>query len=291
MWLVWGPATDATELGVVADRCPHCRRLSPCRVTGITQGVHVYFVTVASTVTEAFCTCHSCGAQFPCELWQYSRILTPSEALMLPLDALLTRTNPSLRERLTWEARLQQHRADSQFAAAVQSMEQLRHGELRRGLMNDLLDWDQMDQRQRAEVVKEAEASARSLQLAKSVAKRLPRMAGCWLAALVCLAVWSAVLWVPALGNLLWGGATILAGTMLGAAIWRAILSRRMRRWTREVLAPESQRSGIDLQRFVAVLRDLPAPNPHSLDELRDLKDHEEIIRDEVRRLAAANPG
>jgi hypothetical protein len=224
-------------------------------------------------------------------LWQYSSILPASEALTLPIETLLVRTNPSLQERLTWEARLQEHQTDGQFAAAVQSLEQLRHGEIRRGLMNDLLSWGQMDERQRAELVKDAEASARSLQLAKVVAKRLPRTAGCGLAALACLAVWSAIVWAPALRNLLWGGAIVLAGAMLGAAIWRTVLSGRVRRWTREVLAPEARRAGIDWQRFVAVLHDLPAPNPHSLDELRDLKDHEGIIRDELQRLAAANPG
>jgi hypothetical protein len=290
MCIIWGPSSDVKEIGVVAERCLHCRRLSPCRVTAYSQGVHLYYVTMASTVTHAICTCSSCGGQFPVELWQYNGTVPLAEAFALPLEALLERTNPILKERLGWESRLEEHKNDSQFAAVVRSMEQLRPGGLRRTLMNDLLRWSQMDEKQRTAFVTDADASARSVQLAESVASRLPRTTGCLLAATVCLAIWSAILWVPALCNLLWGGAIILGGTMIGAFVWKLILGHRVQRWTRDVLVPESRQAGVDLRRFVTVLGDLPAPGPHSLDELRDLKGHEGTIREELKRLGVLGP-
>jgi hypothetical protein len=289
MWIIWGPASDVKEVGVVAERCPHCRRLSACRVTAYSEGVHLYGVTMASAVTHAICTCSACGGQFPCELWRYSNPLPLDAAFAIPIETLLERSNPLLKERLAWEARLEEHQADGQFAAAVKSMEQLRPGEIRRSLMNDLLRWGQMNGEQRAAVVTEADASARSVQLAKSVAGRLPRTTGCLLAALVCLAVWSMLLLAPVLRTVLWGGAIVLGGAMLGAFTWHAILKRRIEHWTREVLIPESKEAGVDLRKFITVLGDLPPPGPHGLDELRELKGHEATIRESLRKLGEPN--
>jgi hypothetical protein len=85
--------------------------------------------------------------------------------------------------------------------------------------------------------------------------------------------------------NLLWGGVTVFAGAAAGAWVWQAILGRRVRRWTRETLVPESQKAGVDLRRFLAVLGDLPAPGPHCVDELRHLKGQEGTIREELKKL------
>lgn len=285
MWIIWGPASDVKEVGVVAERCPHCGRLSACRVTAYSEGIHLYGITMASAVTHAIGACSSCGGQFPCELWQYKEPLPLEAAFAIPIETLLERSNPLLKERLAWESRLEAHQADPQFVAVVKSMEQLRSGEIRRSLMNDLLRWGQLNEKQRLALVTDADASARSVQLARSVAGRLPRTTGCVLAALICLAVWSAVLWAPVLRTLLWGGAIVLAGAMLGAFAWHAILNRRIHRWTREVLIPESKQAGVDLRRFVTVLGDLPPPGPHSLDELRELKGHEGAIREALRKL------
>src|SRR5262249_20174852 len=96
---------------------------------------------------------------------------------------------------------------------------------------------------------------------------------------------WSIFLWVPAVRNLWWGGLTVFAGAAVGALVWQAILGRRVRRWTREILIPESQQSGIDLRRFISLVEDLPAPGPHNVDDLRRLKEQEETIRDELKKL------
>jgi hypothetical protein len=84
---------------------------------------------------------------------------------------------------------------------------------------------------------------------------------------------------------MLWGGVTVFAGALAGTSVWHVILSRRVQRWTKEVLVPESQKACVDLRRFIEVLGDLPAPGPQSGDELRRLKEQEETIREELRKL------
>jgi hypothetical protein len=285
MWIIWGPTSDVKDLGIVAERCPRCGSVSPCRVVGRSQGFHVYFITLASAVTDAVCTCGSCGAQFRCELWRYKGTVPDTEASALPMETLLERTNPTLKERLGWEQRLAEYGTDPQFTAALRSVEQLMPGGLRKGLMDDLLRWGQINERQRATLVRDADRSAHALQFARSVATRLPKAAGCLVGSLISLAVWSAFLWAPAVRDLQWGALTLLAGAAAGAATWHAILRRRVLRWTKEVLVPESQKAGVDLRQFIAVLGDLPAPGPHSVHELRDLKEQEGTIRQELKRL------
>jgi len=286
MWIIWGPTSDVKNIGIVAERCPHCRRLAPCRVAARSKGLHLYFIPLVSGVTDAVCTCCACGGQFRCELWKYKDPVPEIEASTVTIESLLERTNPNLKERLAWEQQLDDHGSDPQFTAAVRSIEQLRPGGLRRGLMNDLLRWGQMDERQRVSLARDADQSACSLQFARSVATRLPNAAGgCVLALPICLVVWSALLWAPAVRNLLWGGVTLFAGAVAGAFVWQAILSRRVQRWTREVLVPESQQAGVDLRRFIAVLGELPAPGPHNVDEMRHLKEQEGTIREELRKL------
>jgi hypothetical protein len=258
-------------------------------VAARSQGFHLYFITLASAVTHAVCTCSSCGGQFRCELWRYKDTVPDIEASAITMEGLLERTNPILNERLGWERRLDDYGNNPHFMAAVRAVEQLRPGNLRKGLMNDLLRWGQLDERQRATLVRDADESARSLQFARSVATRLPSGAGCLVASLLCLAVWSAFLWAPAVRNLLWGGVTVFAGAVAGASVWQAILGRRVRRWTREILVPESQKAGVDLRRFLAVLGDVPAPGPHCVDELRDLKGQERTIREELKKLKEAD--
>jgi hypothetical protein len=166
-------------------------------------------------------------------------------------------------------------------------MEQLRPGLAH--LMNDLLQRSQMDEKQRMALVTDADASARSKSACRVGGQPVAQNDGC------LLAQWSAS---PsgrrsvgtALRNLLWGGAIILGGAMIGAFVWKLILGHRVQRWTREVLVPESRQAGVDLRRFVTVLGDLPAPGPHSLDELRDLKGHEGTIREELKRLGMLDP-
>jgi transcription elongation factor Elf1 len=97
MWVIWGPVSGVKDIGIVAERCPHCGRLSQCRVTAHSQGFHLYFVTLASGVRDAVCTCSSCGGQFRCELWRYPNTVSDVEASTITMERLLERTNPTLK--------------------------------------------------------------------------------------------------------------------------------------------------------------------------------------------------
>src|SRR5262245_11674667 len=99
MWVIWGDVSDVKDIGTVAERCPHCGCVSLCRVAARSQGYHLYFITLASAVTEALGTCRSCGGQFRCELWRYQSLVPDIEAVTITMESLLERTNPSLKER------------------------------------------------------------------------------------------------------------------------------------------------------------------------------------------------
>jgi len=47
---------------------------------------HLYFITLASAVTDAVCTCSSCGGQFRSELWRYNDFVPEIEASILTME-------------------------------------------------------------------------------------------------------------------------------------------------------------------------------------------------------------
>jgi hypothetical protein len=49
MWVIWGSASGVKDIGIVAERCAYCGRLSPCRVMGHSQGMHLYFIPLRWT--------------------------------------------------------------------------------------------------------------------------------------------------------------------------------------------------------------------------------------------------
>jgi hypothetical protein len=282
MWLVWGTAKDQRELGVVAEQCPYCARLAPCYVTARVEGVHVYFITFAETATDAACHCGACGGLFHCELWQYERFVPPVEARDLPLETLLQRTNPRLKERLEWTRLQEDFAADPVFVKALQSAEQLRLGSLRTRLMNELRQWEGLEKGRRTELARTADEAARALGFIRSRVGQLPASAGCLLGLLVCVGAWSAFLWAPAVRTLVGGTLTVFAGLLAGTGVLQLLESRRVKRWTREVFIPEGEKEEIDFGQLVAVLDDLPPPSPHGHDELHRWREHAGAVLEEL---------
>jgi hypothetical protein len=244
--------------------------------------MHVFFITLAEGVTQAACTCGLCGGQFRCESWRYTEMVPAFEVPSLTMEGLLERTNPALKEELEWSRRLEEFGTDPRFEAARQSLGQLRPGALSRRLKDDLLRWGRLDEGQREALVRVIDESARAMQFARSIDSRVQSTAGCLIALLACLAVWTASLWVPAVGGVgLWWGVAF-AGLMAGVAVHQLVLDRRVRRWTHEVLVPEGRKSGIDFHQFVAILDDLPPPGPRSDGALRHLQEQATTIRKEL---------
>src|SRR5262249_27035874 len=148
MWIPYGSSTDVTEVGAVADICPHCGRLVPCNVKALCKGMHVYFITLFGSATEGECTCSNCGGQFRCELWRYKAFVPTTKAHTMTTETLLEQTNPSLRERLEWSEKQQRLGTNPQFLTALQSVEQLQQGPFRAKLMELLRQWDRLDKEQ-----------------------------------------------------------------------------------------------------------------------------------------------
>jgi hypothetical protein len=282
MWFVWGPSTGVKELGVVAEQCPICKCISPCRLVGRFEGFHVYFITMAASVTKTACTCSLCGGQFPGEFWRYGSPVPPALADSMPIEELIKRTNPGLKDRIEHEQKLEQHQADPQFTKVLKSLEQLRPGNLHKQLMNELLQWDQMDDIQRVDLVTRTYNMVNSLAFARSIVGQMPQYTGCFIIFLSCAAVWFALLFIPGFRNLLWGGISLFACLAVAGSAWQMLLVHHIRSWTKDVLVPEGKKIGIDFHCFMAVLADLPPSSPQSEDELRHLKEYENVIREEL---------
>lgn len=284
MWIVWGTVSGERDIGVVAERCPRCRTVAPCRVTGIVSGIHFFFIPMAEGVTQAACTCGACGNRFPCETWRYREMVPFAEALSLEIGPLLDRTNPALKEELEWSRRLERFAADPRFEEAFRSLDELRPGPLRLRLRDDLRRWGGLDEGRREDLVRTVDESARAMRFTRSMAAKIPMGAGCLSGLLACFAVWGASFGILAWEEvgLLWGIGLGLAGLCAGAAAYQFVQGHRVRRWTRDVLIPESRKSGVDFRRVIDILDDLPPPGPRSHDSLHPLQEQARTIREEL---------
>jgi len=268
MWIIWGKTTEVKDLGVVAEYCPWCEKITPCVVQVVSEEDHVLFVKMFEAAKEYSCLCRVCGGSFPCQLWRYPSLVPVQEVAGLSLEDLLTRTNPGLTARVELKQQIIALGGDDRFTTAYEHLEGIRPGELHARLLQQLLSWSRLKVEQRIELVQQVDAYARAWQLARQIAPRFPEHAGCLPAFLVALAIWSAFHWAPLVRSLLWGTGTVLAGCGAGVLIAQLLLGRQVRRWTRKVLIPEAQRANVSLSCFLSVVDDLPATRYRILDEL-----------------------
>jgi hypothetical protein len=134
-------------MALIADLCPNCQRVTRCHVVerssvvgGLVFGVP--FVLPSSSVS---CCCGECGCEFKSQTWDHQKALSPGEAMSLDIEAILSLTNPALREQLA----LPRLKAVPELGGAFQLLEQLRPGNLRTALKNALLQWPSFDKGQR----------------------------------------------------------------------------------------------------------------------------------------------
>lgn len=279
MWILWGQTTEIKDLGVVAEQCPCCERITPCSVRTIFEADHVFFVKVAEASKETSSLCSVCGGSFACQLWRYPNLVPGSEAAGLPVETLLARTNPGLVERVQMKQQVIDLGGDDRFAVAYEQLEGMRPGELHAGLLKQLLDWGRLEDEHRVSLVCQVEACSRAWRLARQVAPGFPGHAGCLSAFLVALIIWSTFFWLPLVRSWLWGTVTVLGGCGAAALTGHILLGRRVRRWTREVLVPEAQRANVSLPCFLTVVDDLPDTRFRVLEDLWPVKDQLETIR------------
>jgi len=115
-------------MALIADLCPNCQRVTRCHVIergsvvgGLILGVP--FVLPSSSVS---CCCGECGCEFNSQTWDHQKALLPGEAVSLDIEAILSLTNPALKEQLA----LPRLKAVPELGGAFQLLEQLRPGNL-----------------------------------------------------------------------------------------------------------------------------------------------------------------
>lgn len=274
---IWGPVTEITDLGVVAEQCPHCHQIRPCILRSVRRGSYVLFVKTAAPILENSCLCTVCHKTFHVEQWRYAAVVPIPEAKPLPPEDLLKRTNPSLVERRDLKEQVRALGGDARFTTAYEELEGMRPGVLRTQLMQQLLAWDKLAEEQRAELSQQIGDWSRAWRLARLVASGFPAY-GCVLPAVAALVIWSAFLWLPATHDWVWAVVTIMAGFGAAALAGYVPQIRSVRRWTRRVLIPEAEEANVSLANFVAVVGDVPESPLSSVEELWPVKVNLETI-------------
>ena len=248
--------------------------------------MHIFFVPVASGVTEVAAICGDCQKRFRCDMNRYKTMLPEFEAFSLSVEELLDRTNPSLKAKIEWSRECEELGNDPRFTETLRSVDDLRPGLLKTRLSTDLRGWNHLDEGQRTNLTREASELAKAMKFAMSISNQVPENAGCAIGFLICLAVWGLAYFVP----ISWDNGSLmgaaLAGPLIGSAVYQFVSTRRVRLWTGETLVPEGRKSGINFQHFVVLLEDLPPPNPRSTDALKPLQEHTETIRAVLASLA-----
>ncbi len=276
---IWGPVTEIRDLGVVAEQCPHCGRVTPCLLRSVYRCHYVLFLKTAAPAEESSGLCTACLKALPCEHRRYAAVVPIRRAKALPIEDLLARTNPGLIERLQLREQVRALGGDAAFASAYEQLERLRPGALRSLFLKRLLGWEGLTVEQRASLGQLIGAHVRAWQLARQIAPTFPAQVGFRRAALAALAVWSAFLWLPAVRGWLWGSVTLVAGLAAGALTRQPLLTRNVCQWTREVLIPEAQDADVCLACFLTVVEDVPGSRLGITEDLWPMRNELEAIR------------
>lgn len=276
---LWGTVTEISDLGVVAEYCPHCERLMPCLLRSVRRGEYFLFVKMTEPPLEGSSLCTSCFQAFACVSWRYAQIVPVHEAKALPLEELLARTNPVLAEKLQFKEQVGALGGDARFAVAYEQLDAMRPGTLRSTLLRQLLDWDHLGEEQRTTLGRQIGARTRAWQFARQLAPRFPASAGCLTMAVSAFVAGAVFLCVPTTRSLVWGIVVVVAVLLAGAAINDALLTQRVARWTRNVLIPEAADANVSLDCFVAVVDDVPGSRLGLMEDLWPLKDQLDTIR------------
>jgi hypothetical protein len=268
-------------MALIADLCPNCRRVTRCHVVergsvvgGLILGVP--FVLPSSSVS---CCCGECGCEFKSQTWDHHKALSPGQALSLDLEAIVSLTNPALKEQLAL-ARL---KAVPELGRALHLLEQLKPGNLRTALKDALLQWPGLDEGRRERLLADANGCAEALRFARLMAGRSTiGVVGCLVGTLGCAGVWSGCVMAFGTKLSLWGGLGVVgAGVLAGLLLNGLLLSGRDRRWLKAVLIPEGDRAGIRLGWLLAVLEG-SGPSKGGQDELACLRHLAPALRAEL---------
>jgi predicted Zn finger-like uncharacterized protein len=268
-------------MALIADLCPNCQRIPRCHVVervSVTGGL-IFGIPFVLPASSTSCSCGECGFEFRSQTWNHEKAVSPAEAVSLNIEALLSLTNPALKETLA----LAELKAVPRLSKALHLLQQLTPGRLRTGLKDTLGQWTRLKEGQQERFLAQVHDCAEAFQFARSMAGRYTiGLVGCLAGILACVGVWSGCLLVLGTNLNLWAWVAVFgAGIVAGALPSRLLWSRRDRRWVREVLLPEADRAGIRFGWLLAVLEDASALRRVE-DELRPLRELAPAIRAEL---------
>jgi hypothetical protein len=286
----WGAATEVIDLGVVAELCPHCEQIMPCLLRSVCRDHYACFVKTTRPTIERSCLCTGCHKPFLGEHWRYAAVVPIAEAKTLPPKDLLARTNPALAERIQLKEVVRALGGDHRFARAYEQLEQMRPGALRSGLLQQLLAWDRLLEKQRAFLAEQIAAQARAWQFSRQLAPAFPDHSVSLAAIVAALVMGPVFLWIPGARSWLWGGATVVAGLLAAWLVGEAVYIRRVRQWTRRTLIPEAQDANISLGCLLDVVDDVPGCRLGLMEDLWPMKVQLETIREVLTRDGILRP-
>lgn len=275
-----GEVIETNDLGVVAEYCPHCDRLMSCLLRTVSRGNYVCFVKMAELSRESSCMCTGCLKTFSGKPnWSYAGVVPIRDASSMELDDLLTKTNPILADRIHFKEQIRELGGDDRFAVAFDNVDGMRPGRLRSELLRKLVDWPRMDETERTELSQHIGALAQAWKFARQLAfgfpvssGSLPFVAAAMMVGLVLICAFERQSWS-------WTAVALGAGVMATLVADTILFKRQVRRWTIQVLIPEAEADNVPLDRFIAVVDDIPGRKLPLKDDLWPVKDQIQDIR------------
>ena len=275
-----GEVIETNDLGVVAENCPYCDRLTSCLLRTVSRGNYVFFVKMAELSRESSCMCTDCLKTFPGKPnWSYAGVVPIREASSMELDDLLTKTNPILADRIHFKEQIRELGGDDRFAVAFDNVDGMRPGPLRSDLMRKLVDWPSMGETQRTELSEHIGALSHAWKFARQMAFGFPVSSGFLPFVAAAMMVGLVLIYAFERQNWSWTAVALGAGVVATLVAETILFKRQIRRWTTQVLIPEAQAANVPLERFIAVVDDIPGRKLPVKDDLWPVKDQLENIR------------
>lgn len=256
----FGVVTETTDLGVVAEHCPHCDVVKSCLLRAVHQGHYVCYVKVSDPLRESSCLCTDCLKPFPGKPhWSYAAVVPISDARGVELDDLLTKTNPILADRIRFKQQIRELGGDERFAVAYDDVEGLHPGGLRSNLFNNLLHWPTLNEPQREDVKEQIAAMSRAWKFARHLAIGFPTSSGTLTFFTSVMLIGLILIGVIVTRSWMWGGLALAASVVAATVIESNLFRRSVGKWTLQVLIPEAREVNVPLDRFIAVVDDIHA--------------------------------
>jgi hypothetical protein len=114
MLIIHGTRTDEKFLGMVADNCLLCGKLSLLSMVQYRERQHIYFIPFgAGKLVSTVLKCEGCGGASTCQPGAYADWLPQKLAKSLDFSEVLERTNPKLAEANAYRADLEKRVRES----------------------------------------------------------------------------------------------------------------------------------------------------------------------------------